>query len=155
MNVFLNQEMGEVEVLQALRTTLPCLKFCLLSPENFHADDSIVLTVDLVDSIYPTQVVIWEFKGMGPGTLSEKQPDIALGRHLSQHFACDALVDGTQYGPDPKNPYYSLLWRSGEAWLADDSVVDPLDLPGKPALLLHRLIQPLPWLAQNGDILLR
>ncbi len=107
------------------------------------------LSFSALDGIYPFGIGLYDWpQSVEDGVL------VALARHLSEHLNCDAICDGTAYG-DGSHPYFSLLWRSGEAWLADDSGADPYDGTGEPVRPIRRLTQPLPWLAQNGEILLR
>lgn len=64
-----------------------------------------------------------------------------LARQLSIEFSCRVVCDGTGLGDD-NSPYWSIVWDSGAAYLADDCRTTLADGEGGPV----RLVRPLPAL---------
>lgn len=78
-----------------------------------------------------------------PGTFQAMA--VRLSRQLAARFDCDAMCDGSAHGSSPA-PCWSILWREGRAYLADDFDCDA-DPPGPPQIrkrLLELGLEPEP-----------
>ena len=105
-----------------------------------------LLTFGAAEGVYPCGTGVVDLPGA-----AEDGVLVALARHLSEHLNCDAVCDGARDG-DGSHPYFSVLWRSGEAWLADDCGADPYDGTGEAVRPLRRLTEPMPWLGSTGRV---
>ena len=165
MDVVLSVTLDREQLAEMFRMTMPECDVLLFADGDWMAYGDLydlaekpcgcLFSYGSVEGVYPFGLCIWKLPGRTGKESTDAEVCItALARHLSVHLNCDAVCDGTAYG-DGSHPYFSLLWRSGEAWLADDSGADPYDGTGESVRPICRLTQPLPWLAQNGEILLR
>lgn len=112
-----------------------------------HSDVHLVLVEGT--RTHPLGIQVFAFPGMPDG-----RRYAALARLLAAQLHCDAVCDGTPYAPpgDSGHPYWSLLWRPNEAWLADDAYTDPYDGEGGPVRPMLRLDRPLPALKSDGSL---
>ncbi len=155
-DIVLSRTVEHLELVEMFQKTLPTLPISLVPLDDLRAmselsrpEDSGLLTFGAVEGVYPFGIGVVDLLGsVGDGVL------VALARHLSEHLNCDAVCDGTAYG-DGSHPYFSVFWRSGEGWLADDSGSDPYDGTGEAIRPLRRLTEPMPWLDSTGRVTLR
>ena len=155
-DIALSRTLEHLELAEMFRRTLPMLPIFLIPLadlgamlESSRPEGSGLLTFGAAEGVYPC--------GIGVVDLPDSVEDgvlVALARHLSEHLNCDVVCDGTAYG-DGSHPYFSVFWRSGEAWLADDSGADPYDGTGEAVRPLRRLTEPMPWLDSTGRVTLR
>ena len=64
-----------------------------------------------------------------------------LAKVLGEHFGVPAICDGTSFG-DTDSPYWSLVWKDGAAFLADDLDTTFADGEGGPVKIVRELEEP-------------
>jgi hypothetical protein len=53
---------------------------------------------------------------------------VELARRFAETLGCDTVCDGSHYGDD-RSPFWLVLWRDGQTYLADDSGLGSMDEP--------------------------
>lgn len=77
-----------------------------------------------------------------PGPESDSvEAGAVLARRLSEAFGCRAICDGSGWGDD-ESPYWSIIWDTGRAHLADDSNSDFADGEGGPVRTVREIALP-------------
>ena len=152
MDIALSRRHEPNEITAVLSSTMPKLTVRVEALEDVskHEQQSDIHLV-VVEGVgaYPAGIDVFAF----PGSPDERIY-AALARLLATALNCDALSDGTPYVLPGmlRHPYWSLLWRNGEAWLADDAHSDAYDNTGGPVRLVARLEHPLPAIMPDGSI---
>ena len=157
MDITLSRKVDTSTLAGALRTALPSLRLHVEHIDQFNgpADPQLDALLVLIRGrdVYPCGISVFAFPG-----LPDERVYVGLARLLSDVLACDAVCDGTLYVPvdvatGQAGPYWSLLWRRHEAWLADDAGTDAYDGAGGLVRPITRLTGPLPALAPDGSLI--
>jgi len=152
VDIALSRRHEPYDIAAVLSATLPRLTIRVEAFEDVgkreQQHDIHLVVVEGVGT-YPIGVSVLAFPG-----LPDERIYAALARLLATALGCDAISDGTPFVPPgmPRHPYWSLLWRNGEAWLTDDAHTDAYDGRGGPVRLIARLERPLPTIMPDGSI---
>ena len=150
MDIALSREVPLDELRDRLTALLPGVVV------DVRASDSLDLwnTCDVLVIVMPTE---FEFPcGLTIGVeLTDESATEGwlreLARRLSIELRCCVICDGTGFGDD-ESPFWSIVWDSGAAYLADDCGTDPAE--GEPGpVQIVRLLPALESAEHRVDLL--
>lgn len=140
MDIALGKVLENSEIREVLCALMPGLSVAVRDTwEAVEPGLDVVLVRQPNDSEFPC--------GLSAGVKLEDGRDLeawlrGLARALGERLATSAICDGSPYG-DTTAPYWSVIWRDGEAYLGDDAETTLADGRGGPVRIVRRLALPL------------